>query len=199
MAAPVNATYNTDIPNPPNLPSVDVPNMKVNTNSIASVLGVDHYAFGNVNGGLHKWVQMPTVGSIPSFNSSTSNLYGKTVSGPTAQLFYSPGTSGNEYQLTRASSSNFATFAAATNGWTFLPGGLLLQYGSVASPGAGPSTVSFPFTFSSAVYSIQFTARNDGSHSAFDYYVDGAPGLSSFVYRGTTSGSDTLFWMAIGT
>lgn len=48
--------YTRDIPNPPNNPSSDVPNMKINTNSISDLINVDHQSFGVANGGTHKQI-----------------------------------------------------------------------------------------------------------------------------------------------
>lgn len=48
--------YTRDIPDPPNNPSVDVPIMKVNANTIDSWTDVDHIGFNNSQGGKHKQV-----------------------------------------------------------------------------------------------------------------------------------------------
>ena len=50
--------YNRNIPNAPNNPSSDQPLMQINTNSIEDLLDVDHFSFGETNGGTHKQVQL---------------------------------------------------------------------------------------------------------------------------------------------
>lgn len=45
--------YNRDIPDTPNNPSNDQPKMKINTNSIDDILGVDHISFNANSGGTH--------------------------------------------------------------------------------------------------------------------------------------------------
>lgn len=45
--------YSLNIPNPPNNPSSDVPNMQQNTNSIAQLIARDHIAFGDDDSGRH--------------------------------------------------------------------------------------------------------------------------------------------------
>ena len=49
-------SYTTGVPNPPNNPSVDVTPMQTNTNSISSLISVDHVGFNIANGGTHKQV-----------------------------------------------------------------------------------------------------------------------------------------------
>lgn len=123
-------TYNLGIPDAPNNPSDDQPLMKTNTNSINQWNDVDHYTFSNSNAGKHKQVQMP-VGILPvGLVPSEGTLYTKTANSESA-LFYTPDASGNEYRMTRTVTASFATFGIATNGWTFLPGGLLLKYGVI--------------------------------------------------------------------
>lgn len=191
--------YLPNIPLASDLLSKSQGNIRDNFTSANTTFGINHLAFDNAtaNIGKHKFVQMPA-GSLPAgLISGEGTLYTKSSTG--SQLYYSPDNTSNEYQITRTIASTFATFSQIP-GWTFLPGGMLMQWGQVSTPGAGPSIVTFPVAFAAAssVYSIQLTARNDGSHSAFNYYVDGAPTTNNFTYRGTTSSSDTLFWMAIG-
>jgi len=152
-------TYNRDIPDAPNNPSVDQPDMKTNTNSIDSLINEDHYSFGVNNGGFHKQVRMPVLGAIPAgLIGGSGTIYTKTINngaGNQAQEFYTNGASGNEYQLTRADNTNFPTFAAAQNGWTFLPGGLILQYGNAVTTGLNTDVV-FPYEMTIA-YSLTTT------------------------------------------
>jgi len=49
-------TYTRDIPDAPNNPSVDQGPMKTNTNSIDTLIAVDHYTFADVPSGTHKQV-----------------------------------------------------------------------------------------------------------------------------------------------
>jgi hypothetical protein len=66
-------TYTTGIPDPPHDPSVDVPNMQTNTNSIASWVGVDHVGFNAGAGGTHQQVNFVS-NATPSLNG-VSQLY----------------------------------------------------------------------------------------------------------------------------
>jgi hypothetical protein len=144
-------TYNRDIPDAPNNPSQDQPDMKTNTNSIDDIWKVDHYSFteqdpqGRNSGGSHEKVQMPELGTIPTGTFATAGTFyvksAASVAGNESQLFYTNSTSGNEYQLTRVDNANFATFGKLTAdtitpdltslyGWTFLAG----NGGNVVTP-----------------------------------------------------------------
>ena len=202
-----NFTYTTGIPNPPNNPSSDVPGMQTNCNSLNSLISVDHIGFndGSNNGGRHLQVQMPVQGSIPSgLIGGEGTLY--TKSGTGAQLFYTPGVSGNEYQLTRVIGPNFATFGTFTNyppavvnqngGWTFLPGGLLYQYGTMQTTGSSTAVV-FPIMFSSGLYSLNISySQSSGGGATYGYTQQSQTGFKFNTSTGTVG--INFFWMAIG-
>ncbi len=237
----MNLNYFTNIPFASNDPSVDQPNMQTNTNSINSWVDVDHYGFRNASnlGGLHSQVTMPIQGAIPARLLSTSGiLYTKNVtvynpSGPPAPqtantLFYTPGTSTKEYQLTRTINNNtqFALFGqnvvgytpavapvtSQNGGWTFLPGGLILQYGfcniTMPSPTAALFDVVFPIEFSVGTnpYSITLSATRRATNSPFPVIatVDGTVTSTGFQISmqssatGTGDASNSIAWMAIG-
>jgi len=51
-------TYTLNIPDAPNNPSNDQPNMKTNTNSISDIIDVDHYTFDKTPSGKHRQVTL---------------------------------------------------------------------------------------------------------------------------------------------
>jgi hypothetical protein len=176
--------------------SVTQPLINANFTVLDTYTQVNHVALNAINAGKHKFVQMPVQTVIPGgLTTGEGTLYTKT-SGSTPELYYTPSNTSREYQLTYTASNT--NFAAATNGWTFLPGGMILQYGSVASPTTG--TVNFPITFPTAIYSIQLTLVRTSSSSVQSAYVNDASaiGPSSFAYTTTGSSNNQLFWMAIG-
>ena len=190
------------------MPFVAVPNsaqsldgtrdyIRENMNILRNTIGRNHVDVNDANYGKHnfsEYIDQST--NTPVIVAGECAVYGRAAGGLT-QLTFTPDGNNNVYQLTRAIPNPPTNFALA-NGWSFLPGGLFIQWGSVNSPGSGPSTVTFPTPFTNPPFSIQITPRNDGSHSAFTYYIDGSPNNISFKYRGSTSGSDTLYWVAIG-
>jgi hypothetical protein len=85
-------------------------------------------------------------------------------------------------------------------GWTFLPGGLLLQYGSVSSPEESGGYVTFPIPFTIAWYSITFSFSRTNSSSAQSIQINDAtaPNRSYFYYTSSNDNNNNLYWMAIG-
>lgn len=86
-----NWPYNPNIPNPPNQPSQDVFLMQTNTNSINSILAVDHISFRANNGGTHNQTQFSqfSSGPIPSGTaSSVAYPAAGVASTSTAQMYF---------------------------------------------------------------------------------------------------------------
>ena len=207
-------TYTRDIPFSTNNPSNDQPIMQTNTNSIDDIIKVDHYSFGSVGNfdGFHKQVTLPVSSVIPTIAGNQGSVYTKTATTATAHtestLFYSPDTTGNEYQLTRTISTDFATFATNTNydgvhptlagGWTFLPGGLLFQYGFLPNPTNG-AVITFPVAFTSFVSSITLGGVRSNTDDKVISVTQGSISLTQFTVILSGSSLPTgLSWMAIG-
>jgi len=141
-----NFTYTNSIPAPSSTPSIDVPNMQINTQSINSILGgdptVDMIGFGNSNGGWHNWITFIQQGSNPGSATGQYRSFNKAVSG-SSELFAQKDGVSSPIQLTRGVPS------AADGGYTYLPGGLLMQWKNVAiSSSTGTFTFTVPFTTS---------------------------------------------------
>lgn len=209
MPTPVFAPYTINIPNGPNSPSADQPIMQQNTNSINSLIGVDHYGFNNNLGGLHQQVQMPKLNSIPlALIANEGTLYTKHPSAET-QLFYTPDITGNEYQLTRTDTAKFAEFgtntaysANHTGGWTFLPGAaaaadgaMLMNYGKRTSLTSGTNTITFakPFTDPVGPYSVTISPVNGTSNLTIT-----AVSTTTFTVNSSQVNTTAIYFTAIG-
>jgi hypothetical protein len=201
-----NYTYYTDIPFATNNPSNDQPLMQQNTDAINNLIGEDHFSFNNNNGGLHQKTRLVNQSGLPSgIASGMGTVYTKTVatsaSTNESSLFYVPDGTSNQYQLTRTIAPSGSLFGTNTNytgdqtgGWTFLPGGLLLQYGRIANL-AKPISVTFPISFTSDVFSITSTINQTSNLSPI-----GVDSVSITGFTIITAGTvpPFLFWIAIG-
>lgn len=94
---------------------------------------------------------------------------------------------------------NLGSSSLGTNGYSRLPNGLLLQWGTSASIAQDSSaTVTYPVAFSTAVYSVMLTpigainTTSGGTESADTVTI------TNFVIRHGGDGSRTFYWMAIG-
>lgn len=136
-----NFPYTDDIPLATNNPSQDQPDMKINTNSIDSLIAVDHVSFNTNNGGYHTLIHaisqttpFTNVGQIYTQDVTTNS----TVSNTDTQQFYTS-QNGVISQLTGALTTNTAT----SDGWQWV-GSVLLQWGFVSiSTQTSTNTVTF--------------------------------------------------------
>lgn len=158
----------------------------------------NHTDFGSGTG-RHKFIEMPEQATIPAgLVGSEGTLYTKAAPSATvnrSQIFYTNSTSGNEYQLTRVDNAQFPLFGTNTayladheGGWTFLPGGLFLMYGKRTYSGTAPITITFPFPFSTAVFSVQAEERNVTTVTTSNFLIS---------FSGTAVAA-TTWWVAIG-
>jgi len=211
----MNLNYNPDIPAANNNPSDDQPDMLENTNSIRDWVNVDHFGFGQTRGGVHKQTRMIKRTVIPGgLVSSMGTSYVKDgistgiLNEP--NLFYTPGSSGDEYQVTRTITASYALFGNLINnyngvgvrytaGWTFLPGGLLYQYGTVTHANQTGTLVQFPVAFSTLNIVINLTpvAINNDDHAV--NIQDGTISSTQFGVSTTSRTELTAFhWVAVG-
>lgn len=198
-------TYNNLVPATNNDPSADQPQMLINTQSINSIIAVDHIGFNAGNGGYHKVIrQQNQVSTDPAPIAGINQVYAKNytpdTTGGTAdtQLFAITGVGGIS-QITGYSTSN------STDGWQWV-GGILIQWGQVSSPGSS-GTVTFKdrvagaIPFPNNLFVVNLTYGRNGSISTgHEMYVDTAATFSKlqFSYRALTSGNAKMFWIAIG-
>ena len=179
--------------------------IKNNFDLIKTTVDQNHIDFDAGGPGKHFAIQMPVTGGIPTggFVAGDANMYGRTLNNE-SQIVFKPDASTHQYQLTRSIDASFTTFATNTaylanhaGGWTFLPGGMLLQYGIRSSPGAS-GVITLPVAFTNAPYSITLTLlRNSGSQSVT---IDSGtiPTTTTINYLVSSSGSVGIYWTAIG-
>lgn len=197
--------YTLGIPDGPNNPSQDQPNMKLNNDAIAQFLAVDHIPFDVNNSGFHKVIHQLDNGSdpVPINSPPTGQLYTKNVtitnsagSVTDTQLFQETGL-GTISQLTGSN--------AASNGFQFL-GGVIIQWGVVNSITNGNVVFNTApnFDFPLACFSVQTTPFWVGAT-----IPDGAAGISvksisktgfEWVFNTNSSrySGGGFYWIAIG-
>jgi hypothetical protein len=205
--------YQTTKPAPNDNLDVSVTDIQGNFSTANTVIGINHYPFDDLtaNVGKHKFVDMPKLASVPTIASGDGGLYTKTA-GET-NIFYTPDASGKEFQITRTISTateqaRFGTFTAMPGppagqtpnyGWTFLPGGLLFQYGTLTGTIGTTGLITFPVPFTTGFYSLTISVqRNTPTDSRVSISTAIPPTATAFTYVITTTGATSLYWMAIG-
>lgn len=81
--------YNLNIPDAPNNPSDDQPKMQENTNSIDSLVAIDHYTFADATAGQHKQITLAGKNAAGAQTDPVSVIYsGSGTASTVAQLNY---------------------------------------------------------------------------------------------------------------
>lgn len=184
--------------------------IRTNFQVISSTFDQNHIKPGDGGQGKHKFIQMAEVANsaaAPTTLANEAGFYARVGTNPEeTNLWFRGENNGFQYQLTSAVSTGTLRFGTFTlpvpnnaGGWTFLPGGLILQYGRRLSPGSsGLVTFPIPFPGGTAPYSIQVSLeRTTGSQNVT---IDsGTPPTSTgFNYLASSGGSNAVNWIAIG-
>ena len=207
MSAPY--PINVNIPAANNDPSDDQPRMKTNYANIDGYLKVNHVAAGvnqgAVTAGKHTYIQMPTTAAPKTTGTGEILLYnGGSGAGVGNNLFYarpglSPITINNRVQMTRAEIPSW-TGGGTYQGFTWLPGGFLQQFGAVAIPAStGVGSVTYPVPLQSLAYSIQLTFLHISTLlviKTLEVTVTSTTGFSFNCSIGAAG--NYVYWTAIG-
>lgn len=97
-------------------------------------------------------------------------------------------------EISRSLDNDFLN-SKATNGYTYLPNGIIFQWGYEA--GAGIRTITYPISFPSATLSVQVVARSNQTTAEYLYQ----PRVRSFTSTQISYHIDTeigSYWFAIG-
>ena len=199
--------YTNDIPEATHNPSTDQPDMKINTNSIDSIIAVDHYSFEEANlDGTHRQVQLRDTaggnGTIPAGlqGNGWETIYSSATAG-SGELWFVRGASATGIQLTGP-----GTPLTGDNGYTFLPGGILLQWGRKSLSGTGQQNVTINYLAEGNIampndtFIAVATLRNSSASTTNNPTVSiGTRTSAGFIlhYSGD-SGYNEFQWIAIG-
>lgn len=195
--------YNPNVPTGLIALNQDYQNIRNNFTQLNTTYGTDHIPYDNTTSqnGYHKVVHMvPNVGN-PAAVAGIGELYCRTVNdgiNNDQELFYQTG-AGRVILLTR----NFVPTVTA-NGATFLPGGLILNYGRIAiSANPTLTTVTFTQAYSSAanVFSITLTRITDATSTTANEVRVSENSVTATNFKissSSSSSSNEVYWMAIG-
>jgi hypothetical protein len=187
-----NFAYNNGVPAANNNPSIDQPQMLINTISIQDILDVDHVTLGDDNGGTHKQVAFSSnnTPSLPTvFPTLFTNLVGPMGNQLSQLLFYS-GT---------AAQSSSQYVANPTAGSTFTLGGIIIKWGVVTiNLGVSSANFSYAGSFINACFGVQITPATSLSPPK-NAYISDISNLSQFTLNATPNANPgTYYYIAIG-
>ncbi len=197
-------TYYPNIPQATDVPSQSQPLILSNFQQLNIQYGTsgDHVPFTALsNNGQHDMVTFVPQGSDPVAQPTQPIVYCKTTTYPgpitRSDLYLETSTTdgsgvGKIVQLTNLSNVNIdsPTFIApiTKGGFTFLPGGYIMQWGTFTSAGP-PTVVTFPTPFLTQTQSVTISSGINSTVTAV--------GLTSFTF-GAIVGTATAYFMAIG-
>lgn len=211
--------YNVNIPFATNDPSVDQPDMLENTNTINTFVEQDHLGFndqfnGNANsGGWHTDIHLINQGTgfVPTRITEVGQLFSKlvTMNGITSMaLFFQSDTGvGASNSLTQITAPK--NTVASSSGYTFLPGGIILNWGSVT--GIAPvqhafGSENFFFPYPNNVFQILVTpisiSQSVTTQATISVCSSPATTLTAFGWNYVKGSPGTDYrafsWIAIG-
>ncbi|SRR5260221_6787360 len=189
--------YNLNIPLATNSPSVDQPPMKVNTNAIQTILGVDHYNFNVASatpGGMHQQVTFPA-NNVPAVPTTPPVLFtnvqdgaGNALPNSIAELFYYSG----------SGAQGRDNYVSKSKGSVLLFGGIIVKWGTSSRIGTGGANdVIFVNAFPNNNFVVLLTGTNTSYTGTL---IVTTPTLTKFnTIRGDGgSGSTSYNYIAIG-
>jgi len=186
-------TYVKDMPNASDIPSVSQAQLKINFQSLFSWSALDHESLtsGAAFFGKHRFCTLTPQGAGNATLANEVSLYSKSLGGAQTLYFRRP-SSGTEIPLTGPIDP-----IVAANGCTFLPGGLMLQWGQTGGIASNANAViGFSSAFSGNAYSVTVTGRHNGGEIVGGNIA--AIGAASFTLRNTSTSNRDFYWIAIG-
>ncbi len=198
----------------PNIPAANQtlansqPLIRDNFTEVFTDFGKNHVGFTNAtvaDRGKHNFVTLKVQAADPVIaNNNEAEIFTKQIGGIT-QLFWKR-FNGSAVQMTAVDPVYTPGVGPVfdNKGFTFLPGGLLLQYGNLVVNNATRTPVVFPTAFSAPPYTIQVAMGRHNSDNPKQVYVwDQAPftptAANFNVYYTTgTEPTHIVYWLAIG-
>lgn len=219
------ANYTYNIPQPGDIPAQSQSQILGNFTTIddgTNGFARNHVSYTNATisqRGKHTMVEMPVLpgATIGTALAGEATLYTKTSLGK-SQIFGTYDATLSTYQLTYFEAGDAAKFAvnvalgptmpqSGTGGWTFLPGGLIMQYGGgvVLPANSTKVTVQFPIPFLSAVFALttSYLTSETGKTAQSIFINPGDITTTQFKALQSSShspdaGGNFMSWMAIG-
>lgn len=194
--------YQANIPQPNNLLSQSQDDILNNFQAIQTLIGINHVNFNDADQGKHKWLSLPQQAATPpagsAFGATELGLY-NAVNGTTAknELYVNKTNQATVVQVPMTASilSTNSAPAANSSGYTLLPSGILLRWGSFTGI-TGLSTVTLSGgILPTGIISVQLTpytpSTTDDNFAVRFVDVLSATQFRIFVSSRTTTGAAT--------
>ena len=185
-------TYLPGIPSAGDIQSVSQGQFQTNFQQLENVFDNDHYAWDYATvalRGFHLQVTLPQAAADPTTAASQVALYSKS-DGTNPQLFYRRQSAGTAIQMTSNTDPS-----ASGNGYSFLPGRILIQWGLAGISGS-TNPVTFSTAFSGTPWSIVATPYNNNGNVTLA--TQNFSSSSFTIYSSSSTAHLSASWVAIG-
>lgn len=192
--------YNSNIPQANDQLSTSQAQILGNFTSLGAAWPINHGAFDSANAGMHMFLQLPTV---PNAQVAAVPMMAANQIGLVSQVSVYSGVP--EMQVIRPNSTNVVEFTSAgagATGWTRLPSGILLKWGSATITGVN-TTATYPVAANipvfAAVYQSFITPLGTGVYFVVPPSINGQSVNEIVVgYQGAFSASYRFSYLSIG-
>lgn len=152
--------YNSNIPQPGDIPANSQPIVQSNFSSIQSLVDIDHVDFAAATPGQHNKVSLLNQAGLPVFNPlGMIGLYSQAnaISGQN-ELYVNKTNASGVVQVPSTASilSTTAAPSALSAGWSYLPSGILLKWSANVNAN-GQTTITFPVGATIPAFTTCFT------------------------------------------
>lgn len=191
-------SYNPNIPQANDLISTSQGDLLANfgqiDDGVSTGIANDHVSLTDgtaTNRGRHANIRFVEQAGDAATPVDQVGLYAKDTGG-TPRLYIREENNGTVYQF------NGVTPVVANPGTTWLPGGLILNYGNVALAGSAQTAYNFATAFPTTLFSLTISVQaNIGGSPDTDVFIR-LSSLSGFTLRNSTGQAWTVHYIAIG-
>ena len=187
-------TFNSAVPAAADDPSVSQGQMLTNFAQTNTLFGVNHVNFdstlpagvGAGNEGKHYAVTIIDQAAAPATAADEIALHSLAVGG-VSTLYFRKESNGTDIQMSGPDP------VAASPGQTFLPGGIILKWGT-AVVNTGGTAIGFAAAFPNNCWNVQVTPQSTQSRGSA---IAAGVGVGGFTAYAENNGT-TMHWIAIG-
>lgn len=148
--------YDANIPQPNDQLKDSQADLLANFQAIKALIDINHDTFGSPTEGKHKFVSFPVQTPVPTFSAGEDGLYNRlyAVTNKNELFSHIQTFAGTSNIPSTASILGQATPGASTNGWTYLPSGILMHWGLFSGNGSATVTVDASFAPFTAIFTV---------------------------------------------
>jgi hypothetical protein len=183
--------YNQNIPVSTDKLSSSQVDINNNFTAIKTFVDVDHVDFSDgVKQGMHQKITFP-ISAAPAVSlAGYIGLYGKNDGSGNPQIYVNNVAPALQIPMTSAN--------LATPGWTYLPSGIILQWGSATINNG--TVVNFNMAFPNTCFSVQLTCLYNGHQNLPCVNTVSTTGFKGYGQRltGGTFENTPVYYLAIG-